>query len=340
MKLKIGILTSFDNSYEKYIAACRDLNVDHQVVDLLASDWIRQIKESGCSGFLARPPSDFQERKAFFDERLYFINKVMNYPIYPSWEELYIYENKRVMAHWLEIHDIPHPKTFIFVRKKDALEHLKHCKYPVVFKASTGAAAKLVNIVNNYRQAKKITNKIFGLIHPILASGYSGYSFHGLPVPLAGGRQRHYVIVQEFHKLKWEWRVIKIGDSYFGRKKLLKHGFASGSGLVSWEQPPDDVLHVAKSVYDKGKFLTMSVDVFETHSGLLLVNEIQAITGIRRGIEMRVNDKPGRLRLIDGKFVFEEGEFNQHDGYMERTKHFLDILSSSGSNLKNPLDDT
>jgi glutathione synthase/RimK-type ligase-like ATP-grasp enzyme len=338
MKLKIGILTSFDNTYKKYIGACRDLNVDYEVVDILAPDWAQNVKKSDCRGFLARPPSDFQERKAFFDERLYCINKVLNYPIYPSWEELYIYENKRMVAHWLEIHGFPHPKTHIFVRKQDALKHLKQCAYPVVFKASTGSAAKLVNIVKNYTQARKIIGKIFGLFHPVTASGYNGYSFRGIPIPLPGANQRHYAIVQEFHKIKWEWRVIKIGDSFFGRKKLLRGDFASGSHRVGWERPPDEVLFLANEICEKGNFLSMGVDVFETHDARFLVNELQSITGIRSGVKMLAADKPGRLRLIDDKFVFEEGEFNQHDGYLARARHFLDILGSSCADLDNPLD--
>ena len=331
MAIKIGILTSFDNTYEKYARACRDLKVDHEVVDVLVPEWVENVKKSHCTGFLARPSSDFEVRKSIFDERLYFINKVMDYPIYPSWEELYLYENKRAVSHWLEIHDFPRPRTRVFVRKKDALAYLKECDYPVVFKASTGSAAKLVNIVKSYRQAKGIVTKIFGRIHPVFSRGYNGYSFHGIPLPAGGANQRHYAIIQEYHQIKWEWRVIKIGDFFYGRKKLLRGEFASGSKRVGWEPPPEEVLRLANDICQTGNFLSMGVDVFETVDGRLLVNELQSITGARSGVKMLVGDKPGRFKLIDGKFVFEEGEFNQHDGYFARAKHFLEILRASGA---------
>jgi len=49
-------------------------------------------------------------------------------------------------------------------------------------------------------------------------------------------------------------RMIKIGDSYFGHKKLLKGDFASGSGAVGWEAPPRQLLEMLDLICQKGKF--------------------------------------------------------------------------------------
>ena len=136
------------------------------------------------------------------------------------------------------------------------------------------------------------------------------------------------MIVQDFHKIKWEWRVLKIGNSYFGHQKLLKGNKASGSGLVGWVMPPIQVLNLAKSVCDKGGFAAMAVDIFETVDGRLLINEIQAQFGSYLDYQMMVDDKPGRLVYSDEKgFVWEEGVFNRLNSCLLRVQNFVEILS-------------
>lgn len=320
-KYKLGICTSFEPRYKNYIAACEELGVEYEIIDILSHDWLDIVRNSSCDGFLLRPPSDLQERKTVYDERMYYISHHLKRPVYPGFDELYIYENKRNMAAWLDINGFSHAKTRVFLRKDDALEYLSNCEYPVVFKSNIGYGAHGVKIIKSRVAAKCIAHRIFGIFHPKLTIGYFQF-------PFFGKSQKHYLIVQDFKKIKWEWRIIKIGNSYFGHQKLLKGQFASGSKLVGWVKPPVELLDLVKNVSEKGGFRSLALDVFETVDDKYVINEIQSIFGSYNPSQMYINDIPGRFVFKDGEFVFEEGYFNKHGSYMLRVQHFLEILDS------------
>ncbi len=327
----LAVAKSFDPSYKNYISACEELGIQYREIDIFAPDWIDRVKNCGCDGILLRPPCDLQERKTIFDERMYYINKVMGIPTYPEFDELYIYENKRNMAAWLELHGYPHAKTSVFVRKSDALDYLQSCEYPIVIKSNIGYGAKRVLIVKSRREAKKIARKTFGYFHHAIALGWYPFSTFKkltLPIPHFGKAQKHFLIVQDFKKIVWEWRIIKIGNSYFGHKKLLKGEFASGSKLVGWERPPEKLLHMVRELTEKGGFRSMAMDVFETAEGEYYINELQSLFGSYINSQMYIDGTPGRFVYNNEKFEFEEGEFNRHGSYLLRVQHFLEILEA------------
>lgn len=323
MAPRLGILATFDDRYKSYIDACREIGVDYELVDILASDWIERVQQCDCDGFLARPPCDFQVRKNLYDERLYCLAHLLHRPIYPSFDELFIYENKRAMADWLKINGYPHPVTHVFCRKGDALAFAASCDYPVVFKANIGASAYQVKIVKRRSTARNIIRKIFGTLHPELAEGYIGFSYAGIPLPVFGRTQRHVLLVQEYLKIRWEWRIIKIGQSYFGHQKLLKRGFASGSGRIGWVRPPDELLYMTRDLCERGKFSSMAVDIFELEEGGYRINELQSLFGSYRDSQMYIDGKPGRFVFRNDAFEFEEGIFNTHSSYLLRVQDFI-----------------
>lgn len=134
------------------------------------------------------------------------------------------------------------------------------------------------------------------------------------------------MLVQDYQKIKWEWRIIKIGDSFFGHQKLLKGDFASGSGRVGRVDPPKELLTLVKDICEKGNFYSMGADIFETIDNKYYVNELQSLFLSIRDSQMRINDVPGRYKLIDGQYVFEKGEFNRFGSYLLRVEHFIKLL--------------
>lgn len=333
--MKLGILLSgFEKFSKHYVSSCEEIGVDYELIDFSSSDWMELIQKSDCDGFLCRPPCEFTETKTMYDERLYILNKLMGKPIYPSFDECYIYENKRMMSYWLKLNNFPHAKTNVFYKKNKFLDFLnKNTDYPLVFKQNIGATSFGVDIVQSKRKAVTIANKVFGWLQLRnnlgyhLAKGY--YKFKKvkkLPFPSYGTAQKHYLIVQEFEKIKWEWRIIKIGESYFGHQKLLEGDFASGSNKVGWIKPPEELLYMVKDICEKGKFYSMACDIFETEDGRFLVNEIQSLFGSYLDSQMYIDGVPGRYLYQDDKFVFEEGVFNRHGSYLLRVEHFMKIL--------------
>lgn len=327
--MKLGILTGYGDWYS-YVLACQELNVDYEIIDILSADWLDNLKNAEVDGFLSRPPCDLQELKTIYDERLFFIYKYLQKPLYPNFESLYIYENKRNMASFLDYFNIPHAKTWVFIDKQEAVEHLKKMKYPIVLKSNIGWGGFAVRIVRSYHSAYLKAQKIFGLKNGWVCAGLSPIKYkYGLPFIVNGAAQKHYMIVQEYHKIKWEWRILKIGNSYFGHQKLLKGEKASGSGLVGWVDPPKELLYLVKDICEKGHFEVMDVDVLETCDSQFLVNELQAIFGSVLPYQMRVNDVPGRYIYSDEKgFVFEMGEFNRLNSKLLFVEDFVARLKS------------
>jgi glutathione synthase/RimK-type ligase-like ATP-grasp enzyme len=323
----IGILKSFkeiDKFVQGYIDACEYAKVDYVILDLLSDTWIEDIKNSKVDGILVRIKGNIPEHKALFDERLSIINDDLGIPIYPSRKELFLYENKRMYAYWLKAHNLPHAGTHVFYSKQQALNFIEKAKMPLVFKTNGGASSSGVEIIQGRFKAKLNIHRIFGLFDARLSFGKVHFGKMGfLPVPKFGMAQKHYVIIQEFIPIKWEWRIIKIGNTYSGHQKLLKGQFASGSDLVGWVEPPKELLLMVKNLCEIENFDSMAMDVLESLDGKYYINEIQSLFGSYLPYQMKINDVPGRFIEKEGGFIFESGEFHTFGSNKLRVEYFL-----------------
>lgn len=329
--MKLGILNDFSGKYKIYIKACEDLGVNYEVIDFIGDNWIEEIKSSDCDGFLVRPSVQIQTYKTLFDERLYFLEYVLKKRVYPRYIETFIYENKKNMATWLEINKIKSAKTHVFYDKHKAIEFIDNkADFPIVFKTNIGSGASGVKIINKKSHARRIINKTFSKFK-FYNRGYIRWlpTRFKLSYPLLNDRQFDFVIFQEYKKIKTEWRMIKIGDSFFGHQKLEVNGFHSGSGNVGWVVPPTELFDLTKEICEIGNFNSMNVDIFETVDGEYLVNELQTIFGSWDDSQMYDDGVPGRMKFINNEWVFEEGYFNTNSSFDLRVKDFINILSEN-----------
>jgi hypothetical protein len=188
----------------------------------------------------------------------------------------------------------------------------RDCPLPIVFKTAFGAQASGVRILRKRKHLQVLARRIFR--RGVVGTG-------GDP------RDRHwgYMILQEYLEDVREWRMVRIGDSFFGHPKERAGDFHSGSGLVSWDVPPVTHLDFLWQVTEKGGFRSMDVDVFETRDGRLLVNELQAVFGAFVAIDqLRVDGNPGRfVRTAEGTWTFEEGDFARNACANERVRDAL-----------------
>jgi len=309
--MKFGICACSEASKKAMISACEFNNVTYVEIDLLSNDWLEECERVDVDGFLVQPPCNYEEHKQMYDERSYVINKILKKPLYPSFDELYVYENKRNMSCWNKLFDLPHPKTDIFSDLESATKFLNNADYPLVSKSNVGAGGSSVKVIKTKQTAIKMAKKIFGRYHPEFSLGHTPIGKKGIiPFPRFGRSQRHYMICQEFLSIKWEWRIIRIGDSYFGHQKLLgENGKASGSLLVGWLEPPKGLLNLVKDFSEKSGFRSVAIDIFETNDDNFYVNEIQPLIGAYAPSQMYIDDVPGRFIYKDNDFVFEKGEF-------------------------------
>ena len=253
--MKLGILKSYpeiDFLVESYAKACEECGVEYIVLDLFAEDWIEEIKRAKVDGILVREKANVAEYKEMFNERLWVIHQYLRIPIYPSWHELFLYENKRMYSYFFETHGVNTPSTHVFYSKALASEFCKKAKYPLVFKTNGGAGGSGVTIVKHYSKARKYVNSVFGRINPRLSIGHCPKVKIGgfVPVPKLGMSQRHYVIIQDYIDIETEWRIIKLGDAYAGYKRPMENGYGSCE-LLEYGFPPKPLLHLIKELAEK-----------------------------------------------------------------------------------------
>ncbi len=332
--MRLGIIVGPGNkpsSWQLYQKSCGLLNIECILIDMKSSDWLKKYQSihQSIDGLLAGPPCMNIEEYDIYMERLYFIKNEFATPLYPSYDELKLYENKRYCSYWLQKYNYPAPGTKVFCDKNETLSYLDQCDYPIVIKAPIGAGGSAVHLVKNKIHGRFIIKQIYGF-HRLLAFGYISWvrvSKIKIPIPLIGSSLRHNVVIQEYISAKWEWRIIKIGDSYFGHQKLLKGFYASGSDRVGWIAPPKHLLDLVTDVCERGGFHSMAMDVFESNDGMYYINELQSMFGSYLDSQMYIDGIPGRYKLEGDEYVFEKGYFNICGSRLLRVKHFAEILS-------------
>lgn len=331
------------------INACRYLNVRYAEFDIYADDWMEAIAKINPDGCIYIPEFRYESWRSLFTERIHFIGNELKIPIYPQVHELDLYESKRKMSYWLKYNKVPHPRTWIFGSLQESENFIINAKYPIIFKTDFGNASAGVRRIETISEAKSICQRSFGngyripvytenrvdLINRAKAIVRPFYrnirNIRNIPRDL----ELDVVLFQEMIDIAHEWRVIKVGDYYFGHEKVAnENGFHSGSGNSKWTIPPDRIFDFARCICAKGRFNTMSLDIFESRNGDLLVNELQTVFGVIAKNQM-YREEDGQLiglrRYFDEdekRWREEEGEFGQDYCYRLRIDHFKKILNN------------
>ncbi len=348
-KLKLGILLSgeIDAEFNLWQTACteREDQVDFVVIDITSAHWLSAIKEQKFDGLLALPPNVTMRLKTLYDERLAILHRSLQLPVYPSLEEVLIYENKRFLSYWLTAHDIPHPSTMVFYDRKEALQYAETCSLPKVGKTNIGASGRGVRILHSREEVRQYVQRTFSKkgapksVGPNMhRKGLWRRAFKRLTRPrdlihklheyqvVISERQSHLVILQDFVPHTFEWRCVRIGDSYFAHKKLMGGDKASGSLLKEYGAPPLALLDFVREITEERNLWSQAIDLFETAPGKYLVNEMQCIFGQSDPYQMLINGEAGRYYYRQGSWVFEAGNFNRHESFLLRLDHFIGIL--------------
>lgn len=336
------------DEHREWVVACENMpNVSFDIIEFTGSDWLKAVKEKSFDCFLARPSGTVSFWKNLYDERLIILSKMPGTRIYPSLDELLIYENKRMLAYFLGIHDIPHPKTWIFYDKNEALAFAENCVYPLVGKTSIGAGGSGVKMLNSRKALMNYINLAFSnkgitrnwginlrkgnfvnrlgqrMSDPIAALRYFSRKKRNATID----PQKWHVILQQFLHVDFEWRCVKIGNSYFGHKKLRRYGEKiSGTSNVNWDVPPLKLLEFMKNVTEQGNLQSQAMDIFEDAEGNYFVNELQCFWGSKNPHQMIRNGIPGRFRWENKSYIFEEGSFSQNNSYDLRLQHVIELL--------------
>jgi hypothetical protein len=353
VKLKLAILENdIADDHVLWIKACEHLSqaVEWTVVNITKASWLEDILRGSFDGLLATPSGSTSRFKLLCDERITILNAVCGIPVFPSLEEIIVYENKRYLSYWLAANRIPHPETWVFYFENEALEFVRNASFPLVAKTNVGAGGSGVTFFHGLEEAERYITRIFsgegikravgpkwrskGFTRRVLAK-LTDLNELGLKIEkykrARSEIQKDFVLMQEYIPHSFEWRCVRIGDSFFAHKKLTHQDKASGSLLKEYEDPSTDLLNFVKKVTDLRNFQSQAVDIFVTEKGTYLVNEMQCIFGQSDPYQMLVNGLPGRYLFDNGKWIFEAGDFNKYESFLLRLETFIGILSRGKS---------
>jgi len=309
--IRFGIVRNSAQYHTHFVQACLDMGHPFRVLDLYGADWLDQVTQSGCDVLLVWPDAVLSSWNRSIKDRILVLEEVLGYPSVPSSREIWMYEDKARLAAWLAAHGIPHPRTWVFLDRDKADSFAKDCALPIVFKTNFGASASGVRILRSRHFVRRVIRRAFG--RGIVPDGFDYRD-----------RQVGSVLFQEYLPNVREWRMVRIGDSYFGHPKGRVGDFHSGSGAVEWEVPDGRHLDLLHQVTERGGFRSMNVDIFETEDGRLLVNELQAVFGAGYAVhQLRVDGAPGRFLREGSRWVFEAGDFARNACANERIRDAL-----------------
>jgi glutathione synthase/RimK-type ligase-like ATP-grasp enzyme len=348
-KFKVVILANeIANDHLPWVNACEYYSdkVQYRIVDLTSSSWYEEIISDRCDLMLAKPSALTAYFKQLYDERIMILSKELGYKLYPTMEEILIYENKRYLSFWLKANSIPHPKTHVFYHKKEAISFLKTCTYPIVGKTTIGASGNGVKILKHRSEATSYVNKIFttgisARYGPRLDKGmFFQRAMRKLKhinelkerifvyKSVARNPQKGFCLFQEYISHEYEWRIVRVGDSFFAYKKMKVGEKASGLMHKVYTNPPLSIMDFVKNITDKYGFYSMAIDIFEISKGEYLVNEMQCIWGQKNDYQLKIDNIPGRY-IYNGKWIFEEGEFTKNKSYTLRLDYAIKQLQES-----------
>lgn len=345
--MKFAILKNEDPfDHLKWIDACKDYpkNIDYKVFDLTVETWLEDITSYSPDLLLLKPSGKTSIYRSLYQERLEILATSLNYKLFPSLDEVRIYENKRYFAYWAKANNLPHPKTWVYYNQKEALIATKKNNLPLVGKMNIGASGKGIQILNTKNQLIKYIKKAFndGLVSktgPKLRQGkliqraWKNFTHPKKMInrlktyqDISMDSQKGFIILQEFIKHDYEWRAVKIGNSYFAHKKIVSNEKASGTLKKEYGAPPIKLLDFVRQLTNDFGFTSVAVDVFEPVEGRYLINEIQCIFGQSDPYQMIIDGNPGRYLFKKGEWFFEKGDFNTNASYDLRLKTAIELI--------------
>lgn len=312
---KFGVIKEFFNFHTPYETALKEMGIPYTVIDISVDNWISEVNNSNCDIFLFWPSSRSRLWNSIYYDRAKIMVEDLNKVIFPSLKEIWLYENKHRVRDYLQSHNIPHPKTWVFYDRGELMTFIDNCQLPIVYKSIMGATAAGVKI---FRNRDKLSNFC-------LRSFDKGFVPYRMDLR---DKQWGIVILQEFIEDCQEWRMIRIGDSYYGYLKLREGDFHSGSGKFSMITPPKKLFDFLKLVTDEGNFSSLNVDVFETKTSSLLVNEMQIVFGASHPADMlHFNGINGRMTYnsdLSEKWQFQAGDWSRNACANERIRFLLE----------------
>ncbi len=243
----------------RWASALEERGANVRWLDLMGPDPLRQAQ--GCDGIMWHWSHYPHEMRLAALPVLRTLEEYLHLPVFPDMATCWHYDDKIAQARLLEALEIPHPDTWIFWRREEALAWCASAPYPLVAKLSSGAGSRNVRLIRHAAEACAYVEESFSgsgilsrpplptdpgprrmrllknavkRLRPSAAFLQTG-RYPDLPSQTYWMPQKNYVLFQEFLSgNEFDTRVTVIGDRAFAFRRFNRPGDfrASGSGCL------------------------------------------------------------------------------------------------------------
>lgn len=282
---------------ERWISYCERISVPYKIVDCYTDNIIEQLID--CQALMWHHDHS-NSKDLLFSKQLLFSLEHSGLIVFPDFKTSWHFDDKLGQKYLFESLEIPHAKTHVFYKKKDAADWVQYAKFPVVFKLRGGYGSWNVFLISSKKEAIKYIRRGFGV-------GFRQYNaishikerwrklnegkdsvltllkgfvriFWEPSYSRIKGREKGYVYFQEFiPDNDSDVRVIVIHKKAFAIKRLVrKNDFrASGSGNICYEKHlfDENTIRLAFEIADKIGGQSVAMD-FVYESGTPKVVEV------------------------------------------------------------------
>lgn len=303
----VGIV-NINNSYEdlglvrerdycpKYERFLKNNNISYGFYNPLLSNWIEEAKKFNLIVWHTSSDPSTQE---IAEGKIHLLEK-MGVTCFPSFNEVWSYENKIRANYLYELYGLPSIPTFISHSKEEALEYLNKTSFPIISKISTGSSSYGVDKIDSIDEGKKLVEQAF--------------SYRGKKTYFKYLSQKDYVYFQDFiDDATYDLRVICIGDELLGYYRYPNKGDFRASGAGNYEKKaiPTEALDLAYKVREAFGATCLATDfVYSEKRNQFLIIESSIFIGVDTCEQLSIDGVPGKyIRKADGDYEFVTGRF-------------------------------
>lgn len=291
--------------YERFL---RNNNISYDFYDIYSNDWLENSKSFD---IIVWHPESTPKDIYIAESKIYVLEKILKKDCFPSFHEIWQYEDKNRASYLYQIVNIPHVPTDTTNSKKEALQILKKKNFPIILKSYIGSGSSGVIKINNYRNGKRIINKIF--------------STWGYKTVFPYFRLKDTVLIQDFiDDLAYDLRIMIVGEKAFGYYRYPQRGDyrASGSGLIEKKEIPIDAIKLAISIKNKLNSRLLGVDmIYSPKKGKHFIIETSLFNRIDTAEQLMINGVPGYYDISTPNIEFKTGRFWIHELLIQLLVH-------------------
>lgn len=315
MKNVIYIIVDYRGLYRQDISRSRGINLEtvknvfveagYQVIvksfSELANEDIAAIEDS----YIFYTSSESLEYKEYIKGIIYELGK--RNVLIPEFDILMCHEDKCYQELYKKRKHIESLKSYCYGSVRELDQDVEKFEYPIVIKKYSGAGSISVYKADNKEQLLKLAKKI--------NRNREFYEYHLKRIykKMKGKLDSEYsyddaylgrIVVQQFvPDLENDWKVLVFGEKiYCLYRGVRKKDFrASGSGQFQFVNPPEEILDMARNIYEKMQVPFLSLDLCEDKNKNVYLIEFQ---GLHFG--------PYTLIKSEKYFTKQEGKWTEH----------------------------